>query len=249
MNCCRQWSRAGRHRGGRADRHAERAADRRLRRRPGPTSTRSWSPGLARRRSRAWTIWRARRCSFASRAVFYDSLAALNAKLEGQGQSRIVIKEAPETLEDDDVLEMVNAGLVKITVVDNHMAEFWKQLLPPGAASRRRCPHAAATLAVAMRKNSPQLMARVHRLDQEARPAHHVRQHDDAALSRRARSSRRARRGRRSSKRFEQMVEFFRKYGEQYRLDYLADGGSGLSGVRSRPQLSRAGSARLGSCR
>ena len=38
------------------------------------------------------------------------------------------MQEVPESLEDDDVLEMVNAGLIKITVVDNYLAEFWKQV-------------------------------------------------------------------------------------------------------------------------
>jgi hypothetical protein len=42
----------------------------------------------------------------------------------------VVITVAPEVLEDDDVLEMVNAGLVPITVVDDYLAEFWSQVFP-----------------------------------------------------------------------------------------------------------------------
>ena len=49
---------------------------------------------------------------------------------------------------------MVNAGLVKITVVDNYVAEFWKQVLPglvlhPGVAVST-----GGVLGVAMRRST-----------------------------------------------------------------------------------------------
>ena len=59
---------------------------------------------------------------------YYESLAKLNADLKTQGKPLVTIKEAPEVLEDDDLLEMVNAGLVDATVVDNFVAEFWQKI-------------------------------------------------------------------------------------------------------------------------
>jgi hypothetical protein len=59
-----------------------------------------------------------------------------------------VIVEAPDVLEDDDVLEMVNAGL-KVTIVDDYLADFWSKVTnlkvhsvavdrrQPGVAARR----------------------------------------------------------------------------------------------------------------
>jgi membrane-bound lytic murein transglycosylase MltF len=41
-----------------------------------------------------------------------------------------VIKDAPESLEDADLLEMVNAGLVEGTVVDDYLAGFWGRCFP-----------------------------------------------------------------------------------------------------------------------
>ena len=32
-------------------------------------------------------------------------------------------------LEDEDILQMTHAGLVKITIVNDFLATFWKQLL------------------------------------------------------------------------------------------------------------------------
>jgi len=42
----------------------------------------------------------------------------------------VVIKEAPETLEDEDLIEMVNAGLMPLTVTADFLANFWKQVFP-----------------------------------------------------------------------------------------------------------------------
>ena len=58
-------------------------------------------------------------------SIYAESLAGLNAQLKKRGKPEVVIADAPEVLEDEDVLEMVNAGLTPITVVDDYMAEFW----------------------------------------------------------------------------------------------------------------------------
>ena len=41
-----------------------------------------------------------------------------------------MIRDAPGVFETDDILEMVNADLVKITVADRYLANFWKQIFP-----------------------------------------------------------------------------------------------------------------------
>ena len=59
---------------------------------------------------------------------YYQSLLALNERLKAAGKPPVIMQAAPEKLEDDDLLEMVNAGLIQITVVDNYLADFWKQV-------------------------------------------------------------------------------------------------------------------------
>ncbi len=59
---------------------------------------------------------------------YYASLVALNQKLVMAGRKPVAIQETSESLEDDDILEMVNAGLIPVTVVDNYLADFWKQV-------------------------------------------------------------------------------------------------------------------------
>ena len=66
-------------------------------------------------------------------SIYDESLASLNARLKTSGKPPVVITVAPDVLEDEDVLEMVNAGLAPITVMDDYMAEFWKQGVAPSS--------------------------------------------------------------------------------------------------------------------
>ena len=61
-------------------------------------------------------------------SLYQENLVRLSAELKARGKAPIVINEAPVVLEDDDVLEMVNAGLAPITVVDDYLAEFWSNV-------------------------------------------------------------------------------------------------------------------------
>ena len=61
---------------------------------------------------------------------YYESLADLNKKFAAAKKPPVELKEAPETLEDEDLLEMLDAGLIALVVVDKHKAEFWKQIFP-----------------------------------------------------------------------------------------------------------------------
>src|SRR6266403_2998205 len=58
---------------------------------------------------------------------FLESLETLNAALARAGKPTVKIRLAPENLETEDILEMVNAGIVKVTIADDYIAAFWKQ--------------------------------------------------------------------------------------------------------------------------
>src|SRR5215813_560875 len=71
----------------------------------------------------------------------HESLQALNADFARRGKPTVRIRPAPEHLETEDILEMVSAGLVKITIADDYLAAFWSQVFPkltdhPDAAIR-----------------------------------------------------------------------------------------------------------------
>ena len=61
-------------------------------------------------------------------SIYAESIAALNEQLKQRGRPPVEITAAPDVLEDDDILEMVNAGLAPITIVDDYLAEFWSEV-------------------------------------------------------------------------------------------------------------------------
>ena len=124
-------------------------------------------------------------------------------------------------LEDDDVLEMVNAGLAPITIVDDYLAEFWSQVFTELNVHTGRQPCApAVSLAVAFRKENPKLREVVNtwirkhgkgdafRNTIERRYLQNVKYAKNAAADA-------------ERKKFQAVVELFKKYGAQYDLDYL----------------------------
>jgi membrane-bound lytic murein transglycosylase MltF len=93
---------------------------------------------------------------------YYQSLLALNDQLKANGKPAVVIAEIPANLEDDDVLEMANAGLLPIVVVDDYLAEFWNKIFTDLNVHETVKLRTGASLAVAIRKNSTQLAAELN---------------------------------------------------------------------------------------
>ena len=95
-------------------------------------------------------------------SAYYDSITKLNTQLKARGKPVVIIDEAPDVLEDDDILEMVNAGLAPITVVDDYLAEFWSQVFTGIAVHKDVAVHTGGRLAVAFRKDNPKLREAVN---------------------------------------------------------------------------------------
>lgn len=60
--------------------------------------------------------------------VYPESLRNLNKSLESNGKKLVTVKSADENLADEDLLEMVNAGLIPATVTINVRALFWARV-------------------------------------------------------------------------------------------------------------------------
>jgi membrane-bound lytic murein transglycosylase MltF len=86
-------------------------------------------------------------------------LKALSARLVDAGKAAITLRPADEDLEDEDLLEMVSAGLLPLAVVDEHKAESWVGIYPGLTLRRDLVLHAGGEIAWAIRKGSPLLKA------------------------------------------------------------------------------------------
>ena len=61
---------------------------------------------------------------------YVHHVQAVSDELKRAGKAPIIVKEADEDLEAEDILQMVNAGIFKVTVVDAHIAHLWASVLP-----------------------------------------------------------------------------------------------------------------------
>jgi len=151
---------------------------------------------------------------------YYESLAALNEKFKAAGRPPIHIKAASENLEDDDLLEMVNAGLLPAIVVDNFLAQFWKQVFPNIVVHDDVALRTGGELALAIRKNSPGLAAEMNKfiarqgLDSAFGAIMNKRYLLSTKFVKNATSEEERRK-------FMTLVQLFRKYGDRYKFDYL----------------------------
>ena len=89
---------------------------------------------------------------------YFEHLQTLNAARQAQGKEPIPITAADENLEDYDLLDMVNAGVLKAVVVDSHKAAFWEQVFENIEVHRDISVHSGNRIAWAIRKDSPALM-------------------------------------------------------------------------------------------
>ncbi len=88
---------------------------------------------------------------------YHESLVAINKAFRAAGRRPIRLVPVDENLEDEDLLEMVNAGLLSMIVMDSHKAEFWAQIFPAITLHRDVVVRRGGEIAWAIRKNSPKL--------------------------------------------------------------------------------------------
>jgi membrane-bound lytic murein transglycosylase MltF len=149
---------------------------------------------------------------------YYESILDLNRRLQNSRKPPARIVALPDALEDEDKLEMVNAGLLGLVVVDDWKARMWAQVLPNIKVHEELVMRSEGRVGWAVRKNSPALSALIGEFYREeigkvggidARVAQYhkrVRQITnsiDAA----------------ERKRFETTIGLFQKYGSRYRFD------------------------------
>ena len=75
----------------------------------------------------------------------------------------------PDALEDEDMLEMLNAGLLQAVVVDDWKAKMWAQVLPQGQGPRRHRAAAEDEDRLGDPQEQPEARGRAERVLRELR--------------------------------------------------------------------------------
>src|SRR3954453_16342997 len=153
-------------------------------------------------------------------SVLPDLGASLNKGLRAAGRPAIVVQPSDENLQPTDILEMVNAGLVPLTLSDSLTAEFWAKVFPDLHPYSNVPLTDSGAMAWALRKNSPKLKALVNEFIKDHREGTAF---GNTLLRNYLGSTKWAKNAIAGSElqKFQKMVGLFRKYGAQHDLPYL----------------------------
>jgi membrane-bound lytic murein transglycosylase MltF len=151
---------------------------------------------------------------------YYESLLALNDQLKSQGREPVRIVPADENLEDEDLLEMVNAGLLPAIVMDSHKARFWKQIFPDITLQENFPLRRGGEIAWAFRPGSPQLKKLV---DEFARSHKKGTLMGNVLFNRYLKSTKWVRNALSENEmaKFKQVAAMFEKFAARYNFDHL----------------------------
>jgi membrane-bound lytic murein transglycosylase MltF len=149
---------------------------------------------------------------------YYESLDELNRRLLADGRDPITLKLVPEALEDEDMMEMANAGLIDIMVVDDWKARMWSQVLPKIDVRDDVVVRDGGVIGWGIRKESPKLTVALKDFADN-----HMLKTGVAAyrLKKYAGRVKQIRDPTQTSewRRFEQTLALFNRYGDRYAFD------------------------------
>jgi len=86
------------------------------------------------------------------------SLARLNQDFKRRGLAPVKIVPANEHLATEDIIELVHADAIALTVVDGHLAQLWSKVYPDLVVREDLKVAEGGEVAWAIRKNSPQML-------------------------------------------------------------------------------------------
>lgn len=93
---------------------------------------------------------------------YFESLQNINQKLDKQSLAPVIVRFVEETLQDYEIIEMVNQGHIPATILDSHKSELWLKVMENIQVHSSTPLREDGVIAWAMRKNSPKLEAFVN---------------------------------------------------------------------------------------
>ena len=155
-----------------------------------------------------------------SSSSYRESVEELNERFRQEGRKPVKIEAVSELLEDDDLVEMVNAGLLPWAIVDDYKIGWWTGTFTKLVVRNDIVFRSGGLIAVAFRKDSPLLKNTVNEFIKQHREGtqegnilrnRYIRDFDwtKNALAQD------------DYLRFSKLRPLFEKYGKQYNIEYL----------------------------
>jgi membrane-bound lytic murein transglycosylase MltF len=175
---------------------------------------------------------------------YYEHLTRFAETMRSRNLEPPDIVTVDELLEAEDLLDLANAGMIDITVLDDYKAEFWAGVFPNIEVRADLVIHEGGTIAWAVRRDSPNFLATLDAFlrkygrgtlvgndtyNRYLSDASDLRCSSDVV----------------SGERLEELALIFQQYGEQYELDWLKIAAQGFQESRLR-QDSRSNTGAIG---
>jgi len=153
-------------------------------------------------------------------ASYWTHLEALNKRFKEDGRKPVKLRAVPESLQDEDLLEMLNAGLIGLTVVDRYVALLWAKVFKNLKAREDIVINEGGEIGWMIRKNNPKLKAEI---DAFAKKYGQGTLFGNSIVKKYTGSTRFVKPSTSPGemKKFRQKVKIFQKYGDRYDMDYL----------------------------
>ena len=150
----------------------------------------------------------------------YKHAYQLNLLFQEKGLQPMNIVEVVEYAEDSYLLEMVNSGLIDITVVNDHIAKFWSNIFKDITLHEDMVFNEDGYTGWAFRKDSPELAEVINRFFENTKKGTKL---GNVILEKYTNDKRRAGHAAstKSVERYHSIVELIKKYADQYEFDCL----------------------------
>jgi len=155
-----------------------------------------------------------------SGSSYVQHLVKLSERFKKEGRPPVYVVESDPYLATEDILELVNAGIVEVTVADDHIARLWANVLPDITVHKDISVNSSGNIAWAVRKNNPELLAnlddflRNHRKGTELGNVLFKRYYENTRWIQNPLSDS-------SRERLEKYYGLFQKYAGEYDFDWL----------------------------
>lgn len=151
---------------------------------------------------------------------YFESLTQINERLTQQGKPPIQITSSDPRLEAEDLLEMVDAGLIPMTIIDSHRLELWSRVFKNMNVRDDIILRENSSIALAIRKKSPQLKQLVDKFVAKNRLGTKITNIIVNYFTKNTTWVKPAL-AREPFDELKKLVDLFKKYGKQYNFDWL----------------------------
>lgn len=151
---------------------------------------------------------------------YYESLLNLNEVLLHSEKKPVKLVEVDDRLEDSDLLEMMNAGLIPAIIIDQHKGDLWVKVFDNIKLHPKAKVNSGGKIGWAMRKNSPKLKAMINK---------YLKNHKAGSLTGNVVINRYLKNTKyitnssqaKEIEKFKKTVKLFKIYGDKYDFDFL----------------------------